>query len=162
MFQHTFLQGPSVVGAINAFKPSERGTNRPFRLPISDVFKGQRGGLSVGGKLEGGAVKVGAPVRVMPSNEVATVRSIEVDGAPATLARAGDSADLTLAGKKCSPHSCHELSDCIDKRDHESMQSCASTSNLSWVGHQQHTSLQMPSSSRSGKHELIVHASSTI
>ncbi len=52
----------------------------------------------MGGKLEGGAVKVGTPVRVMPSNEVGTVRSIEVDGATATLARAGDTADLTLAG----------------------------------------------------------------
>ena len=67
-------------------------------MPITDVFKGQRGGISVGGKLEGGAVKVGTSVRVMPSNETGTVRSIEVDGATATLARAGDTADLTLAG----------------------------------------------------------------
>lgn len=67
-------------------------------MPITDVFKGQRGGISVGGKLEGGAVKVGTSIRVMPSNEVGTVRSIEVDGATATLARAGDTADLTLAG----------------------------------------------------------------
>jgi len=92
------VQGPSVVAAINAFKPSERATSKPFRMPITDVFKGQRGGISVGGKLEGGAVKVGTPVRVMPSNEIGTVRSIEVDGAIATLARAGDTADLTLAG----------------------------------------------------------------
>ena len=97
------LQGFSVVGAINAFKPSERAINRPFRLPITDVFKGQRGGVSVGKLLAGGAVKVGTPVRVMPSNEVATVRSIEVDGATATLARAGDSADLTLAGQTLKP-----------------------------------------------------------
>lgn len=92
------MQGPSVVEAINAFKPSERATSKPFRMPITDVFKGQRGGISVGGKLEGGAVKVGTPVRVMPSNEVGTVKSIEVDGATPTLARAGDTADLTLAG----------------------------------------------------------------
>ncbi|KAL0034609.1 hypothetical protein WJX79_010439 [Trebouxia sp. C0005] len=94
----SWFKGPSVVAAINAFKPSERATSKPFRMPITDVFKGQRGGISVGGKLEGGAVKVGTPVRVMPSNEIGTVRSIEVDGATATLARAGDTADLTLAG----------------------------------------------------------------
>lgn len=92
------LQGPSVLQAIDAFKPSERATNKPFRMPITDVFKGQRGGISVGGKLEGGAVKVGIPVRVMPSNETGTVRSIQVDGAATNLARAGDTADLTLAG----------------------------------------------------------------
>ena len=83
---------------MNAFRPSERATSKPFRMPITDVFKGQRGGVSVGGKLEGGAVKVGTAVRVMPSNEVGSVKSIEVDGTAATLARAGDAADLTLAG----------------------------------------------------------------
>ena len=92
------LQGPSVLQAIDAFKPSERATNKPFRMPITDVFKGQRGGVSVGGKLEGGAVAVGTSVRVMPSNETGSVRSIQVDGATVTLARAGDSADVTLAG----------------------------------------------------------------
>ena len=30
----------------------------PLRLPINDVFKGDRGGQSVGGKLEAGAIKV--------------------------------------------------------------------------------------------------------
>ena len=67
-------------------------------MPISDVFKGQRGGLYVGGKLEGGAVQVGTTVRVLPSNELATVKSVEVDGAATPAARAGDTADLTLAG----------------------------------------------------------------
>lgn len=94
-----YLQGPCVLQAIDAFKPSERATSKPFRMPITDVFKGQRGGVSVGGKLEGGAVAVGTSVRVMPSNETGTVRSIQVDGATVTLARAGDSADLTLAGE---------------------------------------------------------------
>lgn len=93
------LQGPSVVNAIDAFKPSERATGKPFRMPISDVFKGQRGGICVGGKLEGGAVQVGTTVRVLPSNEVATIKSVEVDGAAQSIARAGDSADLTLAGE---------------------------------------------------------------
>ena len=72
-------------------------------MPITDVFRGQRGGISVGGKLEGGAVAVGTSVRVMPSNETGTVRSIQVDAAAVTLARAGDSADLTLTGSICLP-----------------------------------------------------------
>lgn len=46
---------------------------------------------------------VGTSVRVMPSNETGTVRSIQVDGAMVTLARAGDSADVTLAGQICLP-----------------------------------------------------------
>ena len=53
------LQGPSVMSAIEAFKPVNRtaALRRPLRLPIIDVFKGQRGGLSIGGKVEGGALK---------------------------------------------------------------------------------------------------------
>ena len=49
-----------MVAAIDSFQPSERAVGKPLRMPISDVFKGQRGGLSVGGKLEGGALQVGA------------------------------------------------------------------------------------------------------
>lgn len=101
------LQGPSVVSAIDAFKPADRALNKPFRMPISDVFKaGQRGGISVGGKIEGGAVQVGTTVRVLPSNELATIKSVEVDGAAEPVARAGDSADLTLTGEICFAQSC--------------------------------------------------------
>ncbi|KAK9830139.1 hypothetical protein WJX72_009959 [[Myrmecia] bisecta] len=91
-------KGPTVVGIIDSFKPTQRNTGRPLRMPIADVFKGQRGGTAVGGKLEGGALKVGMRVAVQPSNVVGSVKSIEVDGQPATLAMAGDSADVTLTG----------------------------------------------------------------
>lgn len=52
---------PSVVDAIDAFRLAARPTGRPLRMPIADVFKGPRGGLSIGGKLEGGALKVSEP-----------------------------------------------------------------------------------------------------
>lgn len=54
----SWWRGPSVVAAIDAFRPAERVVGRPLRLPIADVFKGQRGGMAVSGKLEGGALKV--------------------------------------------------------------------------------------------------------
>lgn len=92
--------GPTVVQAVDSFQPRERATERPLRLPVSDVTtKGkQGGGVGVGGKLEGGAVRVGTKVALVPSGEVATVKAIEVDGQLAALARAGDTADLTLQG----------------------------------------------------------------
>ncbi len=43
-------------------------------------------------------VQVGTKVKVMPSGEEATVKSIEAGGHPAQLARAGDSVDVALAG----------------------------------------------------------------
>ena len=51
-------KGPTLVQAIDAFESGERKVALPLRLPINDVFKGDRGGQSVGGKLEAGAIKV--------------------------------------------------------------------------------------------------------
>ena len=40
---------------------------------------------------------MGMRVLVLPSRQVGSVKSLEVDSAPACLARAGDSVDITLA-----------------------------------------------------------------
>lgn len=138
----------SPTQAIDAFRPTHRLLERPLRLPVSDVARAGKGGVTVGGKLEGGALRPGARVLIMPSCQAATVkcagewglgtapqaqggigpqvkgslyfsawrglhsihptpphpprRSLEVDGKPASLARAGDSADVTLGGVEAS------------------------------------------------------------
>ena len=51
-------RGPTVVQAIDAFKPGARDANKPLRLPVTDVFKSARGGAALGGRLAGGALKV--------------------------------------------------------------------------------------------------------
>lgn len=94
------LQGPCLVSAIDEFALPHRSTDRPLRLPVSEVSGGGRGGVAVtvGGKVEGGALRIGTRVLCMPGALPATVRSLDVDGAAATLARAGDSVDVGLAG----------------------------------------------------------------
>jgi elongation factor 1 alpha-like protein len=47
------------VRAIDSFKPSARDVHKPLRLPVTDVFKSARGGAALGGRLAGGALKVG-------------------------------------------------------------------------------------------------------
>jgi translation elongation factor EF-1alpha len=76
--------------------PSPPG--KPLRMPISDVFKTKQGAVTVGGKLEGGALRPGSKVLLVPGYEPATVKSIEVSGQAVQLARAGDSADVVLTG----------------------------------------------------------------
>jgi hypothetical protein len=49
-------------------------------MPVHDVFKARQGGLCVGGKLEGGALKPGSKVLLVPGYEAATVKSLEVNG----------------------------------------------------------------------------------
>ena len=50
--------GPTLVDAIDSFTAAKRQVESPLRLPINDIFKGDRGGQSVGGKIEAGAIKV--------------------------------------------------------------------------------------------------------
>jgi elongation factor 1 alpha-like protein len=52
----------------------------PLRMPVHDVFKARQGGVCVGGKLEGGALKPGSKVLLVPGCETATVKSLEVNG----------------------------------------------------------------------------------
>ncbi|KXZ49597.1 hypothetical protein GPECTOR_20g453 [Gonium pectorale] len=91
--------GPTVVGAIDAFAPRERAVGRPLRMPVSDVFKSRSGAVVLGGKLEGGTLRPGSKVALVPAaaaGQLFAVRSIEVAGAPAHLARAGDSCEVAL------------------------------------------------------------------
>ncbi|KAL4857598.1 HBS1-like protein [Chlorella vulgaris] len=90
--------GATLAQAIDSFQPTDRSTDKPLRLPVSDVSRSGKGGVTVGGKLEGGALRPGSRVLVMPSAQQATVKALEVDGKAVSLARAGDSADVTLAG----------------------------------------------------------------
>ncbi|KAL4448191.1 hypothetical protein ABPG75_005410 [Micractinium tetrahymenae] len=90
-------KGPTLAQAIDAFRPTHRLLERPLRLPVTDVVRSGKAGVTVGGKLEGGALRPGSRVLIMPSGETSTVKSLEVDSKPTALARAGDSADVTLA-----------------------------------------------------------------
>lgn len=110
LLQSWFVDGPTVAQAIDSFIPTHRVLEKPLRLPVAEA--GTRGGSSggknvavVGGKLEGGAVMPGDKVLLMPSGDIATVKSIEKEGhrvhgshGGLTLARAGDSVDLVLSG----------------------------------------------------------------
>jgi len=100
--------GPCLVQAIDNFSPRERLISKPLRLVVAEVSRGGggartgggggSGSVSVSGKVEAGAVKVGGKVVVVPGGEVATVKSIEVDGQSVSLARAGSSAELVVSG----------------------------------------------------------------
>eukprot|EP01024_Parvocaulis_polyphysoides_P006936 TRINITY_DN12054_c0_g2_i1.p1 TRINITY_DN12054_c0_g2~~TRINITY_DN12054_c0_g2_i1.p1 ORF type:complete len:606 (+),score=126.21 TRINITY_DN12054_c0_g2_i1:206-2023(+) len=94
-----WFQGKTVVGAIDGFKSRSREVNKPARIPVSSVFLSRAlGNCAAGGKLEGGIVKAGQKLTIMPSMETATVKALEVDGKPTQFALAGDGVDLGLTG----------------------------------------------------------------
>jgi elongation factor 1 alpha-like protein len=94
----SWWHGPTLVEAIDAFVPVHRLVERPLRMPVSETGARGKGGVIAAGKLEGGAVRPGSRVLIVPGRELATVKAVEVDGKTASVARAGDSADLVLGG----------------------------------------------------------------
>lgn len=73
----------------------------PARAPFREgegTHPSQHSPVGPAGKIEGGAVRPGMRVLLMPGHLEATVRGLEVDGASCSLARAGDTVDLGLTG----------------------------------------------------------------
>ncbi|KAL9258830.1 HBS1-like protein [Drosera capensis] len=95
----SWYQGPNLLEAMDAFHPPTREYSKPLVMPICDVIRSHSmGQVSACGKLETGAVRNGSKVLVMPLGEVATVRTIESNGQPLPVARAGDSVAISLQG----------------------------------------------------------------
>ena len=69
-----------------------------FRLPVDRVFSVRGFGAVVTGTLVSGRVSVGAEVEILPGGDRARVRGLEVHGAAAESASAGERVALNLAG----------------------------------------------------------------
>ncbi|KAF9189708.1 HBS1-like protein [Haplosporangium sp. Z 767] len=92
-----WYKGPTLVETIDKLEAPTRAVEKPFRMSVTDVFKGT-GGVSAAGRLEAGHIQVGEAVMIMPGSEMAVVKSMEVNDEPTRWAAAGDSVLLTLSG----------------------------------------------------------------
>lgn len=71
--------GPTLLASLSAFTPQEHNLQHPFRMTISDIFRGGvTNPLSVSGRLDAGTVQIGDSLLAMPSGETCAVRGIEV------------------------------------------------------------------------------------
>ncbi|XP_006885072.1 PREDICTED: HBS1-like protein [Elephantulus edwardii] len=107
-----WYKGLCLLEQIDSFKPPQRSIDKPFRLCVSDVFKGriliiksllscftdQGSGFCVTGKIEAGYVQIGDRLLAMPPNETCTVKGITLHDEPVDWAAAGDHVSLTLVG----------------------------------------------------------------
>mmetsp|Transcript_11558 Transcript_11558/g.34681 ORF Transcript_11558/g.34681 Transcript_11558/m.34681 type:complete len:692 (+) Transcript_11558:117-2192(+) len=95
----TWWHGPTVVDVIDTFAPGGRAAAAlPLRMCVSDLFRTARGQSLVGGKIEGGGLKAGTAVAVVPGGQSGTVKVVEVAGAAVPCARAGDTVDVHFNG----------------------------------------------------------------
>ncbi|KAF9341803.1 HBS1-like protein, partial [Linnemannia elongata] len=92
-----WYKGPTLIQTIDKLDAPTRAVEKPFRMSVTDVFKGT-GGVSAAGRLEAGHIQIGEAIMVMPGSEMAVVKNMEVNDEPTRWAAAGDSVLLTLSG----------------------------------------------------------------
>ncbi|KAL9940642.1 hypothetical protein V8E36_000130 [Tilletia maclaganii] len=96
----SWYSGPVLVDVLDTLEPPSRQLKAPLRMPLTNVFKGQTAvasGIGAAGRLLSGVVQVGDRLRVLPGDETAAIRAIEVDEEQVPWAVAGTNATLYLA-----------------------------------------------------------------
>lgn len=93
-----WYNGPSLIEVIDSFKIPERAIDKPFRMSISDIYKGTGSGFCVSGRIESGLLCTNDKILVCPSKEQATVKNITMDDFTQNTVFAGDQVSVTLSG----------------------------------------------------------------
>ncbi|XP_020275714.1 HBS1-like protein isoform X1 [Asparagus officinalis] len=94
-----WYEGCYLLDAIDSLQSPPREVSKPLLLPICDgISSHSLGQVAACGKLERGALRSGSKVLVMPSGDLATIRAIERDSSPCSVARAGDNVAVSLQG----------------------------------------------------------------
>lgn len=95
-----WYDGPTVLETLDRFRSEQADADKPFRMPVQDVYKFTAGGDDrriVAGTVETGLVAVGDEVVFLPSGKRSRVATVEAFNAgPRREARAGEAAGFTL------------------------------------------------------------------
>ncbi|WP_207462462.1 adenylyl-sulfate kinase [Azospirillum sp. SYSU D00513] len=93
----SWYKGPTVVQALDAFRPQAPLTEQPLRFPVQDVYKPNDSRI-LAGRIESGRLRVGDTLRFAPTDATAKVVSIEAWNHPGPVlsAAAGQSIGITL------------------------------------------------------------------
>src|SRR5918998_1053435 len=98
--QLAWYDGPTVLNALDEFRSEPQPVERPFRMPVQDVYKFTKQGDDrriVSGTIESGSVSVGDAVIFYPSGKKSRVKTIEAFNRPVQhRAEAGWAVGFTL------------------------------------------------------------------
>jgi len=92
-----------LINALDTYIPTPvRDTDKPFLMPIEDIFSIEGRGTVVTGRIERGVVKVGEEIEIVGIKPTAktTVTGIEMFNKQLTEGMAGDNAGILLRGVK--------------------------------------------------------------
>lgn len=93
-----WYRGPTFLEALDSLTPETREIERPFRMPIDDMFHVTGAGTIVAGVISCGKINVGDPVLLVPSNIKSEVRTIEQYHQRIQTAQAGNDIGINLRG----------------------------------------------------------------
>ncbi|MCK5175063.1 MAG: GTP-binding protein, partial [Planctomycetes bacterium] len=95
-----WYEGPTVLEAIDTFSKEASPVDKPFRMPVQDVYKFTLAGDKrriIAGTVDTGSIEVGEEVVFYPSGKKSKVESIEVlEGCKTNPISAGWAASFTL------------------------------------------------------------------
>lgn len=94
----TWYKGPTFLEALDTLTPETRELDRPFRMPIDDVFHVTGAGTVVAGVVNCGKISVNDPVLIVPSGLKSEVRTIEQYHQRIQTAQAGNDIGINLRG----------------------------------------------------------------
>jgi bifunctional enzyme CysN/CysC len=96
-----WFTGPTVLEALEAFRPEPLAVDRPFRMPVQDVFKFTKfddDRRIIAGTVEAGRLRVGDELVFYPSGKRAHVETIEAFHAPVRReVAAGEATGFTVS-----------------------------------------------------------------
>jgi len=108
-----WYKGKTIVEALDEFKVPEQALNKPFRMPIQDVYTITGVGTVPVGRIETGILKPNDVIMFMPSGSKGEVKSIEMHHEQVPEARPGDNVGINVRGVgktdiKRGDVACHE------------------------------------------------------
>jgi small GTP-binding protein len=89
-----WYKGPTVLGALDTFKPGTPAANKVLRFPLQDVYTVDSRQIMVG-RVESGRMEVGQDLVFLPSQQKAKIASIEVFGETRDSAEAEECVGIT-------------------------------------------------------------------
>lgn len=95
-----WYKGPTLVEALDAITPPDRGISRPLRVPINEIYRIPGIGMVPSGKVETGVIEANMSVTFAPSGAVGDVKSVEMHHSSVDRAIPGDNIGFNVKGVK--------------------------------------------------------------
>jgi bifunctional enzyme CysN/CysC len=92
-----WYQGPTLMDHLETVEIEDASATLPFRMPIQWVNRPNLDFRGFAGRIEGGTIRPGDPVRILPSGRTSRIARIVTSSGELSEAIAGQSVTLTLA-----------------------------------------------------------------